>query len=189
MRNRKQVTGSLAPSLGVVVMMERSGSLYGMRVGAGLEVLIWDEGGVGLEKWLGWSGWYAHLLGDAVCRVHAQYSAFALNTLLLFWTPQQWQLGFWSFGILSIICLTCTGMQISLIVSLYFVAQRDICPGCKHCSKVSQMPDCLPGLPFSVLLTMGLCQLYFSATDSLCGLGKITSLLKTSVSSPIKWRW
>ena len=48
MRNRKQVPGSLAPSLGVVVMMERSGSLYGMRVGAGLEVLIWDE--------VGWAG-------------------------------------------------------------------------------------------------------------------------------------
>ena len=81
MRNRKQVPGSLAPSLGVVVMMEHSGSLYGKRVGAGLEVLIWDEGGVGLEEWLRWS---AHLLGDAVCRVQAQYSAIAPNTLLLF---------------------------------------------------------------------------------------------------------
>jgi len=53
MRNRKQVPGSLAPSLGVVVMMEQSGSLYGMRVGVGLEVLIWDEGGLGWRSGLG----------------------------------------------------------------------------------------------------------------------------------------
>ena len=33
---------------------------------------------------------------------------------------------------------------------MYFVAQRDICPGCKHCSKVSQVPDCFPCLPLSV---------------------------------------
>ena len=33
---------------------------------------------------------------------------------------------------------------------MYFVAQREICPGCKHCSKASQVPDCLPCLPLSV---------------------------------------
>ena len=46
MRNRKQVTGSLAPSLGVVVMMERSGSSYGMRVGLGWRSGLGGLGGL-----------------------------------------------------------------------------------------------------------------------------------------------
>ena len=66
---REQTTGSLAGSL-----PEGGGacSLHGVRVGV--------CPGVG---WEGWLRCFAHPLGGVVCRGHAQYPAFAVETLLL----------------------------------------------------------------------------------------------------------
>ena len=50
--------------------------------------------GVGLEVWL---RNFAHPLGSVDCRGHAQYPAFALDTLFLLLALQKWQLGF--FGL------------------------------------------------------------------------------------------
>lgn len=72
--------------------MEQSGSLYG-RGGSRSGVLIWDEGGVGLEEWLRWS---AHLLGDAVCRVQAQYSALLPTP---YFCSELLRSGSWDFGL------------------------------------------------------------------------------------------
>ena len=53
----------------------------------------------------------------------------------------------WSFSILSLIYPSCTGLQLCLVpvVSLYFVAQGDICPGASTAAKClrSQVSDCL----------------------------------------------
>ena len=43
----------------------------------------------------------AYLLGDVVCRGHAQYLPFASNPLLLLWALQKWQWVFWSLCIFS----------------------------------------------------------------------------------------
>ena len=43
-----------------------------------------------LEGWLRWS---THLFGGVECRRHAQYPAFAPNTLFLLPTLQKYQLG------------------------------------------------------------------------------------------------
>ena len=53
----------------------------------------------------------------------------------------------WSFSILSLIYPSCTGLELCLVpvVSLYFVAQGDICPGASTAAKClrSQVSDCL----------------------------------------------
>ena len=58
-------------------------SLHGVRVGV--------CPGVGPEGWL---KCFAHPLGAVVCRGHAQYPAFAPDTLILLQALQKWQLGF-----------------------------------------------------------------------------------------------
>ena len=85
---REQSTGFLAP-----LCPERgwAGSLYGVRV----EVCP----GVRLEGWLRWS---AHPFGGVVCREHAQYPAFAPDTLLFLPVLQKWQLGFLVFSYLFV---------------------------------------------------------------------------------------
>ena len=101
---QKQVTGSLASSLSA----EQAGPSHGVRV----EV----RPGVRLE------GWLAHLFGG-VCRGHAQYSAFALDTLFLLPALQKWQLGFFGsfFNLLSIICPSCACTQLYLVPCSLFV--------------------------------------------------------------------
>ena len=120
----------------------RAGSLYGVRVGTGP--------GVGPEGCL---RWLAHPFGDVVCRGHVQDPAFAPNTLFLLPAPQKWQLGFfclfvWSFCILlSRTCPNCVCTQLFSVpmVSLYFVAQGDFCPGASTAAKGprSLVPACL----------------------------------------------
>ena len=136
MRNRKQVPGSLAPSLGVVVMMEHSGSLYGKRVGAGLEVLIWDEGGVGLEKWLRPS---AHPLRGAVYWDRGQHPAFPSRT-------SEMAVGFGPFCMLLLmICPSWACMWLFLVPYVFFVCSclRRHLSRYKHCSRGSKVPACL----------------------------------------------
>ena len=79
--------------------------------------------GVGLEGWLRWS---ARPSGDVECRGHAQ------NTPLL-QPPQKWQLGFLvSLCLLSRIFPNCAR---SCTVSLYFVAQGEVCPSASTAAK------------------------------------------------------
>ena len=54
--------------------------------------LIWGEGrGVSRDPT---GGCFAHPLGGVACRGHAQYPAFAPNTLFLLLALQKWQLSF-----------------------------------------------------------------------------------------------
>ena len=56
--------------------------------------LIKGEGKGGFRSQVGgWLRWSADPLGGAESRGHMQYPDFALYTLLLFLTPQKWQLG------------------------------------------------------------------------------------------------
>ena len=64
----------------------RACPLYGVRVGV--------CPGVRPEGWL---SCFAHPLGGVACRGHAQYPAFAPNTLFLLQAPQKWQLRFLVF--------------------------------------------------------------------------------------------
>ena len=61
--------------------------MHGVRVG--MYPGVWPEG---------WLGSFVHPLGGVVCRGHAQYPAFATNSLFLLLALQKWQLGF--FGLL-----------------------------------------------------------------------------------------
>ena len=57
--------------------------------------LMWDEGrGMSRGRLEAWLVWFAHPLGGAVCKGHAQCSAFVPYPLLLLWALQKWQLGF-----------------------------------------------------------------------------------------------
>ena len=76
-----------------------------------------------------------------LCRGHAQYPAFARNTLLSLRALQKRHLGFWSFCIfLSRICSNCACTHLFLVPYSFFVF---CCSRCKHCSKGSQVPACL----------------------------------------------
>ena len=55
--------------------------------------------GVGLEAWL---RWFVHLSGGVECRGNEQYPAFSPYTLFSLTVLQKWQLGFWSFCILTV---------------------------------------------------------------------------------------
>lgn len=81
--------------------------------------------GAGAEVWLRWS---AHPPGGAVSRGHVQFPAFTQ-------TPQKWQLGFRSLCVL-LHNLPQMGMHAVIfsppVVSLYFVAQGNVCPGDKE---------------------------------------------------------
>ena len=105
----------------------QAGALNGVRVGT--------DPGSGLRGGLGGR---PHPLGGAVCRVHAQYPA-------LLPTPQKWQLGFWSFCILFIICPNGACTQLFLVPYRFFVfcCSRRRLSRWKHCSKGSQVPACL----------------------------------------------
>ena len=125
---REQVTVSLARS----PRRGRAGSLYGVRVGVcpGVELR-----------------WFAHPFGGAVRRGHAQYPAFAPNTLFLLRALQKWQLGFLVFCIfLSIICLNCACRQLFLVPYSFFVfcCWRRGLSRCKHCSTAAKGPRSQP---------------------------------------------
>ena len=67
------------------------------------------------------------------------------KTLLLLQAPQKRLLGLWPFCILSsIICPNCTGTQLFLVLSSFFVsiARGDVCPGASPAAKGprSQVP-------------------------------------------------
>ena len=101
--------------------------------------------GVGPEGWL---RRFAHPLGVAVCRGHAQYSAFVPDTLFLLQAPQKWQLGFSglfvSFG--SRICPDCACTQLFLVPYSFFVfcwSRRGVSV-CKHCSTAAKGPGSQP---------------------------------------------
>ena len=77
--------------------------------------LKWGEGRgrsvVRLQEWLGWS---AHCLAvHASCGVHVQYPAFI--------SVSEWQLSFWSFCILFIICPNWAYTQLFLVPCSLFV--------------------------------------------------------------------
>ena len=83
---RQGFTGASAASRGeqvcLLVCSQRRGGACSQR---GLRVEVCQ--GVGLE---GWPGWFAHPLGCGVCRVRAQYPAFA---------PGSSKVAFWIFGL------------------------------------------------------------------------------------------
>ena len=97
--------------------------------------LKWGEGRgrsvVRLQEWLGWS---AHCLAvHASCGVHVQYPAFI--------SVSKWQLGFWSFCILFIICPNWAYTQLFLVPCSLFVfcCLRRCLSRYKHGSPSSQM--------------------------------------------------
>ena len=65
---------------------------------------------VGVDPCLGWRG---------VFRRSAHPLGVMNSTLLLFLTPQKWQLGFWSFCIF--LFLVCTATQLLLVPYSFFV--------------------------------------------------------------------
>jgi len=72
-------------------------------------------------------------LGGAVCRGHVQYPAFAPSSLEV------------AVGFLVFLCLVLSlpklRMLTAIFSSIWFLC---ILSRCMHCSKGSQMPDCLP---------------------------------------------
>ena len=111
----EQTTGTLACSLPEA---GQACSLYGMKVGVGLE---------------GRLRWFAHPLGGVVCRGHAQYAAFA---------PGSSKVAVGFFCLLSRICPncnTCSYFQ-SRIISLYFVAPGEVCPGASVAALQQRVP-------------------------------------------------
>ena len=85
-----------------------------------------------------------------MCRGHAQYPAFAPDTLFLLQALQKWQLGFFglfvSFG--SRICPNCACTQLFLVPYSFFVILllKERCvqvQTLQQCSKGSQVPACL----------------------------------------------
>ena len=96
----------------------------------------------------GWLRQFAHPFGGVVCGGHAQYPAFSPNTLFLLLALQKWQLDFLVFLYLFVHNLPHLRMHSyfqSHIISLYFVAGGDICPGASISAKGarSQVPACL----------------------------------------------
>ena len=104
--------------------------LFGVRVRAGL--------GVRLEEL---PRWFAHPL-VVVC------ARGVSSTLFLLLAFCKWQLGVWSFCILSIICPNCTCMQLFFSPYSFFVfcCWRRGVSRCKHCSQGSQVPGPGPSL-------------------------------------------
>ena len=104
--------------------------LFGVRVRAGQ--------GVRLEEW---PRWFAHPL-VVVC------ARGVSSTLFLLLAFCKWQLGVWSFCILSIICPNCTCMQLFFSPYSFFVfcCWRRGVSRCKHCSQGSQVPGPGPSL-------------------------------------------
>ena len=68
----------------------------------------------------GWLRWFAHPFGGVECR-HAQPPAFAPSAVFLLPALQKWQLGFWSFCILLIICGNSIDRQLFLVLYSFFI--------------------------------------------------------------------
>lgn len=84
----------------------------------------------------------AHLFGGGVCRRHEQYPAFVPNTLFSF--PQLGGFVFLHLLVQNLPQLnTHTGIFKSLIVSLYFVAGKEVCPGASIEALQQRVPACL----------------------------------------------
>lgn len=90
----------------------------------------------------GWLRWSAHPLGGNVCRVHAQYPAFASGTLFFVHSSSEVAVGILVFLNLVVHNLPQLFMHIAISVPLYSVAKRGLSKF-KHCSKMSQVPSCL----------------------------------------------
>ena len=92
---------------------------------------------------------FAHPLGGVVCRGHAQYPAFAPDTLFLLQALQKWQLGF----LVSLYLLdpefaptvhACSYFSPILFLCILLLKERCVqVQALQHCSKGSQVPVCL----------------------------------------------
>jgi len=133
---------------------------------------VWPEG---------WLGSFVHPLGGVVCRGHAQYPAFATNSLFLLLALQKWQLGF--FGVflylLFRICPNCTCTQLLLVPSSFFL----FCGSwrgafrCKHCSTAAEGPRSQPVTP-SLLKSLEAGFLQVSNVSSLEAESRKVSVIK-----------
>ena len=102
--------------------------------------------GVGLEGWL---RCFAHPSGGVVCWGHAQYPAFAPDTLLLLWALQKWQLGYFGLFVSFVQNLPQLHMHLVIFSHIQFLCILLLEERCvqvqalQHCSKGSQVPACL----------------------------------------------
>ena len=104
--------------------------------------LTWDEGR-GLSRVRLGRGLGGFPLGGAVCKGHAQCSAFVPYPLLLLWALQRWQLGFLtSLYLLSRICpnYACLNLIIVPYSFLVFCCLRIGMSRCNHHSTEAKGP-------------------------------------------------
>ena len=127
---RQGFTGASAASRGeqvcLLVCSQRRGGACSQR---GLRVEVCQ--GVGLE---GWPGWFAHPLGCGVCRVRAQYPAFA---------PGSSKVAFWIFGLFVSFVQNWPQLHIhAFILAPYsffvFCCLKRGVSRCKHCSPLAK---------------------------------------------------
>ena len=126
----------------------------------------------------GWLWWFAHPSAGVECKEQTLYPALLgtkQSTLFLLQALQKWQLGFWVFFVSFVQNLPQLLMQVFLFFVFCFHSGGQVCiflledkfmqvQALQHCSKGSQVPQCLRMYHLFVCIVIfvsGLCYMKF----------------------------